>query len=75
MDNLKEAHRNARKDKLFYHDVKMVDRNPERHLKRIQKMLKNKTYRVSPYIHKQISDRGKVREIDKLPYFPDRIIQ
>ena len=75
MDNLIEAHKNARKDKLFYQEVKMVDSNPEKYLKKIQDMLINKTYIVSPYIHKTITDRGKVREVYKLPYFPDRIIQ
>jgi len=27
MDNLRLAHKNARKDKLFYREVKMVDSN------------------------------------------------
>lgn len=75
MDNLREAHRNARKDKLFYKEVKMVDSNPDFYLGQIQEMLINKTYQVSPYIHQTVSDRGKVREVYKLPYFPDRIIQ
>ena len=36
MDNLKLAHKNARKDKLYYKEVKMVDSNPEYYLKQIQ---------------------------------------
>lgn len=75
MDNLKEAHRNARKDKLFYKEVKMVDSNPEYYLSQIQDMLKNKTYKVSKYSVQKIWDKNKERELMKLPYFPDRIIQ
>ena len=33
MENLREAHRNARKDKLFYKEVKMVDQDPDKYLK------------------------------------------
>ena len=77
MDNLKEAHRNARKDKLFYREVKMVDSNPEYYLSLIQEMLKNGTYQVKPedYSVSNINDKGKERELWKLPYFPHRIIQ
>ena len=75
MDNLKFAHKNARKDKLFYKEVKMVDSNEEYYLKQIQDMLINKTYKVSKYEVSIINDKGKERELMKLPYFPDRIIQ
>lgn len=33
MENLREAHANARKDKLFYQEVKMVDADPDTFLK------------------------------------------
>lgn len=75
MENLREAHRNARKDKSFYKEVQAVDSNEEELLSRIQRMLKNKSYRVSKYKHSTICDKGKTRELMKLPYFPDRIIQ
>lgn len=75
MENLKEAHRNARKDKTYYKEVKMVDSDPEKYLGEIQDMLKNQTYEVSEYSTQTISDKGKERELMKLPYFPDRIVQ
>lgn len=75
MDNLIEAHRNARKDKLFYKEVKMIDSNPEYYLKQIQNILINKTYVVGEYSIEKRNDRGKERIIMKLPYHPDRIIQ
>ncbi len=75
MDNLILAHKNARKDKLFYQEVKMVDTDPEFYLGQIQTMLKEKTYKVSEYTVSTINDKGKERVLMKLPYFPDRIIQ
>lgn len=75
MDNLILAHKNARKDKAFYKDVKMVDENTTYYLTQIQEMLKHNTYKVSEYDISTISDKGKERELMKLPYFPDRIIQ
>lgn len=75
MDNLRLAHQNARKDKLFYREVKMVDSDPDYYLGQIHDMLKNGTYKVSDYDVSIINDKGKERELMKLPYFPDRIIQ
>jgi len=77
MDNLREAHRNARKDKLFYREVQMVDSDPDYYLGEIQRMLKNKTYKISEgdYSVSIINDKGKDRELWKLPYYPHRIIQ
>lgn len=77
LDNLREAHRNARKDKLFYSEVMMVDRNPDHYLLQIQTVLKEHSYTVkqSDYSVSTINDRGKQRELWKLPYFPHRIIQ
>ena len=49
MENIKEAHKNARKGKLFYKEVKAVDSNPDFYLGEIRKMLLNGTYKVSPY--------------------------
>lgn len=75
MENLKLAHKNARKDKSFYNAVKMVDSDPDYYLTKIQEMLINKTYEVSEYTHQTIMDKGKERDLMKLPYYPDRIIQ
>lgn len=75
MENLYLAHENARRDKTFYKEVKMVDSDPEYYLGQIQQMLKDGTYKVSEYAVSIINDKGKDRELMKLPYFPDRIIQ
>ena len=75
MENLRLAHINARRDKKYYKEVKMVDSDPDKYLKEIQDMLLNDTYEVSEYTYQVINDSGKERELMKLPYFPDRIIQ
>lgn len=59
MDNLKEAHRNARKGKGWYAEVKEVDTHLEEYLTKLQKMLVNHTYHTSPYeVHKERKRKG-----------------
>ena len=77
MENLKLAHRNARKDKALYKEVKMVDSNEEYFLWKIQKLLMEKKYHICPkdYTVSIIRDKTKNRELRKLKYYPHRIIQ
>lgn len=75
MDNLRKAHKNARKGKGWYKEVKEVDEDVDRYLKRLQDMLINHTYHTSNYEKFIKEENGKEREIFKLPYFPDRICQ
>ena len=75
MDNLRLAHENASRGKGWYKEVRMVNEDPDKYLKEIQKMLKNKTYKNSPYEIFYRKEGTKVRKIYKLPYYPDRIIQ
>ena len=74
LENIKLAHKNARKGKTFYREVKMVDENIDKYSLEIQSMLMNKTFTNSEYTVFEKKDKGKLREIYKLPYFPDRII-
>lgn len=74
LENIKLAHQNARKGKTFYKEVKMVDADIEKYALKIQAMLRDKTFKNSDYTVFNKVDKGKVREIYKLPYFPDRII-
>lgn len=75
MDNLKLAHKNARKNKGWYDEVKKVDANLEFYLSKLQDMLINHTYQTSKYEIFTKKEGLKEREIYKLPYFPDRICQ
>lgn len=75
INNLVLAHTNARKCKTFYTEVQMVDSNPAKYLYELQDAIKNHTYRTSEYEVFEKFDGNKVREIYKLPYYPDRIFQ
>ncbi len=75
INNIRLAHANARKGKTHYREVVLVDSDVDKYCLMIQAMLMFKTYRVSPYKTFKKVDKGKQRELFKLPYFPDRIIQ
>ena len=75
MENLRLAHKNAKRGKGWYHEVKQVDKNLEGALKKLQISLIEHTYHTSPYEMFYKQEKGKVREIYKLPYYPDRICQ
>lgn len=74
IENLRLAHHNARKGKLNYKEVKYVDKDLDECLENIQQMLINHTYKTSEYEIFVKNDKGKEREIYKLPYYPDRIV-
>lgn len=73
IDNLYLAHKNARKGKSYYSDVRMVDSDLEHYLWQLHDSLRDHTFTTSPYTTKQIYEPKK-RTIYKLPYFPDRIV-
>lgn len=75
MDNLREAHRRARKNKAHYHEVKWVNANEHKALSDLQAMLVEGRFRTSEYVVEQAIKGGKERTIHKLPYYPDRIVQ
>lgn len=74
-ENLLLAHKNASLGKKHYFQVRNVNRDLNKHIAQIQRILIDKSYRVSEYKTELINDKGKIRELFKLPYFPDRIIQ
>ena len=75
IENLRLAHKNAKKGKGWYKEVLMIDENPDYYLKLLQKQLIEKTYHTSKYESFIKKDGEKERVIYKLPYFPDRICQ
>lgn len=75
IDNIKSAHKNARKGKKHYSEVKMVDTDIDVYCLEIKRLLESKEYTTSAYTKFIKNDKGKEREIFKLPYYPDRIIQ
>lgn len=71
-DNLRLADKKASAKKAKQYGVQQHMQQQDENLWKLHNMLKNKTYRTSPYTTFKISD-PKEREIFRLPYFPDRI--
>lgn len=74
LENIKLAHCRARRGKKHYGEVMMVDKDPQKYFGLIREMLVTKTFVNSPYVVMMRNDGLKMREIWKLPYYPDRII-
>jgi RNA-directed DNA polymerase len=74
LDNLQLADQKARKGKLRQYGVRMHDKNRDANLTQLREDLKNKTYRTSVYDIFTIYE-PKIRQVYRLPYFPDRIAQ
>lgn len=81
-ENILKAHHNAKRLKSHYHQVQTVEKDIANSedgfgpmLASLQESLINHTYTVSPYKEQTRVERGKLRKLYKLPYFPDRIVQ
>jgi retron-type reverse transcriptase len=75
IENIKLAHRQARKGKSFYSEVMMVDADLDKYAKQIQDLLLSREFDTSEYETEERFDGRKIRTIHKLPYYPDRIVQ
>ncbi len=73
-ENIEKALYNAMKNKSNYQDVKKIKKNPEKYIDILEELLKNKKFVNGEYkvIKKQCGK--KIREIHKLPFFPDRVV-
>lgn len=75
MDNLKTAFKQASRRKAHYREVKAFKKDVEKNCGIIRQMLVNKTFQNSDYELFISNQYGKVREIAKLPFYPDRVVQ
>lgn len=75
IENLKLAHKNARKGKTKKDDVLKVDENEKFYLEKLQRDLKEGMYKTSKYNVFYKKEGRKTRKIYELPYYPDRIAQ
>jgi len=73
-ENLRLAHTNAKRGRMHHKEVMKVDQYEDYYLQRLQQLLLQKTFKNSPYKTFQKREKGKDRQIFRLPYFPDRII-
>lgn len=74
IENIRLAHMRARRGKRHYAEVRLIDNDPDTYFEQIHLMLASRTFRNSPYEIFTRIEKGKTREIFKLPYYPDRII-
>ncbi|MGL6130660.1 MAG: RNA-directed DNA polymerase [Fusobacteriaceae bacterium] len=76
IENIELAHKKSSRGKSKYESVKKVEGDKENKFEEIISVLK-KGYRLGlkDYKHSKIIDKGKERDLYKLPYFPHRIIQ
>lgn len=73
IENLKIADKKARRGKSKQYGIIKHIENEEENILKLHEILKSKTFTTSAYTDFTISD-GKIREISKLPYYPDRIV-
>lgn len=75
LENLGLADRIARKGKQNRFGVMLHDRNREQNILDLHHLLVSKQFKTSAYDNFLLNcDNGKIREISRLPYFPDRIV-
>ena len=73
---LREAMNNAAKGKNRYRQVRYIMKHQDEYVKKLREMLINDTFVPSEYKIDIIkTEYGKEREIFKLPFYPDRVIQ
>lgn len=73
IENLQQADAKARKGKLQSYGVKRHDKNRNKNIEKLHKMLIEGKYRTSEYETFMVYE-PKEREIFRLPYYPDRIV-
>lgn len=74
-ENFDKAERKARKNKAGTYGVVQFDKNREENLQELIGLFTEGKFRSSkPRTFTMVADAGKVREITKMPYFPDRIV-
>ena len=72
--NIELAFKNAKKGKKKYNEVKLIESNKEFYFNQIHEMLKYNTFKNGKYEVFEKQSGHKLRQIFKLPFFPDRII-
>ena len=76
IENIDIAAKKASKGKSTHTAVKIYKKQRRNYNLALSLSLINKSYSVSKYeIFNKVTENGKVREIHKLPFYPDRIVQ
>lgn len=73
-ENFYLAYDNATKGKKYYREVKEIEKDKDNYIKSLADEVREKRYKVSPYVIFKLWSGGKYRDIYKLP-MRDRIVQ
>ncbi|MFW6377421.1 MAG: hypothetical protein ACOCZ5_02270 [bacterium] len=73
-DNIELAFKKARKGKSWQNTIKKFEKDYDKNITYIQKLLENEQFKSSDYRTKEIYE-PKYRIIYILPFNPDRIVQ
>lgn len=75
IENIEIAYENAKRNKKHYKQVQEFEKQDvKKKLLELQQLLLNREYKTSEYRTFQIKERGKLRTIYSLPFYPDRIV-
>lgn len=75
IENLYSAYTHAKRGKGWYAEVKLIGERPYYYLAGLKWMLENHNFKTSEYQTFMRHEGQKDRQIYKLPFFPDRIVQ
>jgi retron-type reverse transcriptase len=73
-ENIRSAIENAMKGKAHYSEVQYIAKDIDRYADELREMLINKRFENSEYVVFKKKSGDKIREIYKLPFYPDRVI-
>lgn len=73
-ENLELALHNACKGKSHYRIVERIKEKPQEYIDALYEILLEEKYEPAEIILKYIHDKGKLRELKKTAFFPDRVI-
>lgn len=73
-NNIRSAIENAMKGKAHYSEVQHISKDIDRFVDELREMLINKQFKNSEYVVFKKKSGDKIREIYKLPFYPDRVI-
>jgi RNA-directed DNA polymerase len=74
IENLWAAYQNARRGKVRYRQISEFDPVAEQFIPKLQQLLLTGQFKTSPYKVFSLIERGKLRTIHALPFYPDRIV-
>lgn len=72
--NIEFAYKNAKKGKRYYKDVLKIEKTPDKYIDELQSLLINNKFENSDYEIFSKNTGHKIREIYKLPFYPDRVV-